>query len=276
MSSRPADVAELTRLEPGAFAAFAGAHRAWVENLLLAECAHQSLVGWPYSGPPLVVRWAAWSAPAVATALPVPASVAVGLARAHQQREGIRSRHEMVTSRLLDGLDSHVDQQLAQLWHDLALLAGERDPVAAAGLRKRVENRARPALWARSLEWLLLLGIQLEGLDVALTARSPTSTSRSGKRSAAVAGAKSSVSSYVPPGCRPQSSQRGRWKSGCSTSSPRRSTPAGATFPDRWVLRRPPGLPTSGWKASFGAPPAARLPSSPVPWVTSVPLRKSI
>ncbi|MEU9567571.1 hypothetical protein AB0D16_37240 [Streptomyces sp. NPDC048161] len=75
----------------------------------------------------------------------------------------------MVTSRLLDGLDSHVDQQLAQLWHDLALLAGERDPVAAAGLRKRVENRARPALWARSLEWILLLGIQLEGLDVALT-----------------------------------------------------------------------------------------------------------
>ncbi|MFF8423217.1 hypothetical protein [Streptomyces sp. NPDC015680] len=61
-----------------------------------------------------------------------------------------------------------MDQQLAQLWHDLALLAGERDPVAAAGLRKRVENRARPALWARSLEWLLLLGIQLEGLDVAL------------------------------------------------------------------------------------------------------------
>lgn len=160
----------LTRLEPDAFAAFAGSHRAWVENLLLAQCAQRSLVDWPWpGGPPLVVSWAAWATPAVAAVLPVPTAVAVGLARAYQQREGYRGRHEMWTSRLLQRLDSHVDQKLAELWCDLALLAGERDSLAAAGLRQRVENRARPGLWARSLEWLLLWGGQLEGLNVVLT-----------------------------------------------------------------------------------------------------------
>ncbi|MFE9941945.1 hypothetical protein [Streptomyces hirsutus] len=116
-----------------------------------------------------MVRWAVCATPAVADVLPVPCAVAVGLARAHQQREGPRGQHEMWTSRLLDRLDSHVDQRLAQLWRDLALLAEERDPVAAAGLRNLVEKQARPGLWARSLEWLLLLGPHLEGLDVALT-----------------------------------------------------------------------------------------------------------
>jgi hypothetical protein len=141
-----------------------------VENLLLAECAHRPLIEWSYpGGPPPLVRWAVCATPTVADVLPVPCAVAVGLARAHQQREGPRSRHETWTSRLLDRLDSHVDQRLAQLWRDLALLAEERDPVAAAGLRHMVEKRARPGLWARSLEWLLLLGRHLEGLDVALT-----------------------------------------------------------------------------------------------------------
>lgn len=134
------------------------------------RCARRPLVGWPCPGsPPLVVRWAAWATPEIADVLPVPSAVAVGLARAHQQREGVRSRHEMWTSQLLRRLDSHVDLRLAQLWRDLALLAEERDPVAAAGLRRSVERLARPGLWARSLEWLLLLGVQLEGLDAALT-----------------------------------------------------------------------------------------------------------
>ncbi|MBT1188669.1 hypothetical protein HET69_32980 [Streptomyces sp. CJ_13] len=75
----------------------------------------------------------------------------------------------MLTSRLLQHLDGEVDQQLAALWCDLALLAGEQDPVAAAGLRARVDKRARPGAWARSLEWLLLWGMQLKSLDVALT-----------------------------------------------------------------------------------------------------------
>ncbi|GAA2955412.1 hypothetical protein ACFQZ0_00520 [Streptomyces erythrogriseus] len=141
-----------------------------MEDLLLAECAHRPLIEWSFpGGPPPVVRWAVCAIPVVAEVLPVPCAVAVGLARAHQQREGSRSRHEMWTSRLLDRLDSYVDQRLARLWCDLALLAEERDPVAADGLRHRVERQARPGLWARSLEWLLLAGRQLEDLDVALT-----------------------------------------------------------------------------------------------------------
>lgn len=137
---------------------------------MLAECAHRPLIEWSYpGGPPPLVRWAVYATPAVADVLPVPCAVAVGLARAHQQREGPRSRHETWTSRLLERLDPRVDQRLAQLWRDLALLAEERDPVAAAGLRHMVEKQGRPALWARSLEWLLLLGRHLEGLDVALT-----------------------------------------------------------------------------------------------------------
>jgi hypothetical protein len=116
-----------------------------------------------------LVRWAAWATPDVADALPVPAAVAVGVARAHSQREGVRSRHEMWTSKILDQLNAHVDQRLAQLWRDLALLAEERDPVAEAGLRRRVERLARPGVWARSLEWLLIVGDRLEGLDAALT-----------------------------------------------------------------------------------------------------------
>ncbi|MEU2931188.1 hypothetical protein ABZ636_40410 [Streptomyces sp. NPDC007251] len=75
----------------------------------------------------------------------------------------------MWTSALLGRLDSHVDQRLAHLWRALALLAEERDPVAAAGLRHLVEKQARPGLWARSLEWLLLLGPHIGGLDMALT-----------------------------------------------------------------------------------------------------------
>jgi hypothetical protein len=170
LSECPGDVEELTRSEPEAFAEFAKENRVWVENLLLAASAHRPLVEWPSpGGPPPVVRWAALASPAIADVLPVPCAVAVGLARAHQQREGRRSWHEMWTSRLLGCLDSHVDQRLAQLFRDLALLAEERDPVAAAGLRHMVEKQARPGLWARSLEWLLLLGRHLEGLDVALT-----------------------------------------------------------------------------------------------------------
>lgn len=157
-------------MEPDAFAVFAGSHRVWVEELLLAECAQRSLVEWPSAArPPLVVSWASWATPAVAAVLPVPAAVAVGLARAHQQREGDRGYHAMWTSRLLKGLDSDVDQRLAGLWCDLALLARERDSVAVAGLRRRLEKRARPGVWARSLEWLLLLGTPLQSVDVALT-----------------------------------------------------------------------------------------------------------
>ncbi|RSS83473.1 hypothetical protein EF919_39195, partial [Streptomyces sp. WAC02707] len=141
-----------------------------MENLLLAECAHRSLVGWPSPGsPPLLVRWAAFATPAVAATLPVPCAIAMGLAGAHEQREGIRSRHKIWTSRVLQRLNGHVDQPMSWLWRDLALLAEERDPVAAAGLRLSVEKQARPTLWGRSLEWLLLLGSQIEGLDVALT-----------------------------------------------------------------------------------------------------------
>ena len=141
-----------------------------MENLLLSGCDRMPLVGWPFPGsPPLVVRWAAYATPEVADVLPVPAAVAVGIARAHSQREGVRSRHEIWTSRILRQLDAHVDQRLAQLWRALALLAEERDPVAVAGLRRSVQRLARPGVWARSLEWLLLLGGQREGLDAALT-----------------------------------------------------------------------------------------------------------
>ncbi|WP_405968947.1 hypothetical protein OG613_48535 (plasmid) [Streptomyces sp. NBC_00015] len=141
-----------------------------MEDLLLDGCSRQSLIRWTSpGGPPLVVRWAMWATPEVADVLPVPSAVAAGLARAHRQREGVSSRHEMWTSRVQKRLDNHVDQKLSQLWRDLALLAEERDPIAAAGLRHSVERLARPGLWARSLEWILLLGSDLEGLDAALT-----------------------------------------------------------------------------------------------------------
>ncbi|MFF2005536.1 hypothetical protein ACFVYP_31210 [Kitasatospora sp. NPDC058201] len=159
LSAVPSDVEELTRLDPDAFAAFAGSHRAWVENLLLAECAHRPMVAWSRSdSPPLVVQWAVRATPAVA----------VGLTRAYRQREGDRG-HALWISRLPLRIDSGVDQRLAGLWCDLALLAGEQDPVAESGLRTRVDRRARPTVWARSLEWLLLWGRQLRSLDVAFT-----------------------------------------------------------------------------------------------------------
>ncbi|MFF1347343.1 hypothetical protein ACFVZJ_15325 [Streptomyces sp. NPDC058322] len=71
------------------------------------------------------------------------------------------------------------------------------------------------------------------------------------------------MSSYVPPGCRPQSSQRGRWKSGCSTSSPRRSTPepleerlldivSASVDARRSDFPRPLGAPSSTWLADLG------------------------
>ena len=149
LSACPGDVGDLTRRDPHAFAAFAREHREWVENLLLAECANRPLIEWSYpGGPPPLVRRTVYATPAVPDVLPVPCAVAVGLARAHQQREGPRSRHETWTSRLLERLDPRVDQRLAQLWRDLALLAEERDPVAAAGLRHMVEKQARPTLWA--------------------------------------------------------------------------------------------------------------------------------
>jgi hypothetical protein len=170
LSADPADVEELTRLSPDAFAAFAKENRAWVESLLLADCSRHPLLRWAFpGGPPLVVRWAAWATPEVSNVLPVPSAVAAGLARAHRQREGVSSRHEMWTSRVQQRLGPHVDQKLTQLWRDLALLAEERDPVAVAGLRHSVERLARPGLWARSMEWILLLGSQLGGLDAALT-----------------------------------------------------------------------------------------------------------
>ncbi|MEU6350142.1 hypothetical protein ABZ896_12525 [Streptomyces sp. NPDC047072] len=141
-----------------------------MENLLLADGAGRSLVGWSFSsGPPLVVRWAACATPEIAKVLPVPSAVAAGLARAYLQREGVRAGHERWASMVRERLDPYVDQKLARLWRDVALLAEERDPVARAGLRRRVEGLARPGLWARSLEWLLLLGDGLKGLDVALT-----------------------------------------------------------------------------------------------------------
>lgn len=170
LSADRAAVEELTRLSPDAFAAFAKENRTWVESLLLADCSRHSLLRWAFpGGPPLVVRWAAGATPEVADVLPVPSAVAAGLARAHRQREGVHSRHEMWTSRVQQRLDPYVDPKLTQLWRDLALLAEERDPVAAAGLRHSVERLARPGLWARSLEWILLLGTHLEGLDAALT-----------------------------------------------------------------------------------------------------------
>jgi hypothetical protein len=170
LTANPADIEELTRSAPEAFAAFAAQNRSWVENLLLADGDRRPLTRWPSPGsPPLVVRWAMWVTPEIAGVLPVPSAVAAGLARAHRQREGVQSRHDMWTSRLQQRLEPHADQRLTQLWRDLALLAEEHDPVAKAGLRRRVERQARPVLWARSLEWILLLGGQLEGLDVALT-----------------------------------------------------------------------------------------------------------
>lgn len=170
LTANPGDVEELTRRTPEDFAAFARENRAFVENLLLTDAEHRPLVGWPSPGsPPLVVRWAACATPEIAQVLPVPSAVAAGLARAHRQREGMRSRHELWTSRIQERLDPYVNQKLARLWRDLALLATEHDPVAIAGLRRSVEKLARPGLWARSLEWLLLLGGRLEGLDATLT-----------------------------------------------------------------------------------------------------------
>ncbi|XQE77526.1 hypothetical protein ACN24L_00130 [Streptomyces microflavus] len=37
------------------------------------------------------------------------------------------------------------------------------------GLRRRVEKRARPRVWAQSLEWLLLLGTPMQSVEMALT-----------------------------------------------------------------------------------------------------------
>ncbi|MFF7967061.1 hypothetical protein ACFZC3_17075 [Streptomyces sp. NPDC007903] len=223
LSACPGDVDGLTRRDPDAFAEFAREHREWVESLLLAECAHRPLIEWSYpGGPPPLVRWAVCATPAVADVLPVPCAVAVGLARAHQQREGPRSRHETWTSRLLDRLDSHVDQRLAQLWRDLALLAEERDPVAAAGLRHMVEKRARPGLWARSLEWLLLLGRHLEGLDVALTVA--LADKHRIVRQAVNRCSRSTILRYscAPGGYGPPPRPQGRSKSGCCTQRPSR------------------------------------------------------
>jgi hypothetical protein len=169
LAAVPDDLEKLTEDAPDDFAAFAREHGRWVQNLLLDACAGRPLVGWPFPGsPPLVVRWAAVATPEIADVLPVPSAVAVGLTRAYQQRE-VGGWHGLLASRVLQRLDAHVDQRLAQMWCDLALLAGERDPVAAAGLRRRVEGMARPGRWACSLEWILLMGSQLEGLDAALT-----------------------------------------------------------------------------------------------------------
>ncbi|MEU5214158.1 hypothetical protein [Streptomyces sp. NPDC020742] len=194
----------------------------------------------------------------MADVLPVPSAVAVGLARAHRQREGFHCRHETWTSQL-QALDSHVDQELAQLWRDLALLAEEHDPVAVEGLRHSVERQARLRLWARSLEWLLLLGRELDGLDAALTV--------------ALAGQHATVrqavgrccnSPVLPVQLRDAARGRVRSKNGCWTSSPRRSTPAGPTSRGRCPRRRLPGLPIMIWRISCGGLPVARWPTSPV------------
>ncbi|MFE0680618.1 hypothetical protein ACFW17_07410 [Streptomyces sp. NPDC058961] len=164
LSVCPGDIEDLTRRHPEAFAEFAKVERAWVEDVLLTACAGRSLTRRTTWGDPLV-SWAAYATPAMADVLPVPSAVAVGLVRASQERGYSRMRPHP----FLDRFEHHVDQRLAQLWRELGLLAEERDPVAAAGLRHSVEKQARPGLWARSLEWLLLLGPDLEGLDVALT-----------------------------------------------------------------------------------------------------------
>ena len=256
---------------------FAKKHAAVVGNVLLDESARRPVVGWPSPGsPPLVVRWAAWATPEIADVLPVPSAVAVGLARAYQQREGGRGRHEMWTSRLLRRLDSHVDQRLAQLWRDLALLAGEGDPIAATGLRRSVEKLARPGLWARSLEWLLVLGSQLKGLDAALTValadKHPTvrrAVSRCCRSPVLTVQLRAAGLRAAAETARPLEERLLDIVS-ASVDAHRAGFPRPLSAPR--LLR---GLPITVWRTSCGAPPVARQRSSPAPWTTWGPRRRN-
>ncbi|MEU1895992.1 hypothetical protein [Streptomyces pristinaespiralis] len=142
----------------------------WTERQILHAVAAEPLVGQHTPGTPDLLRWMAQvAAPKrLARALPVAGAATVGVARARLAMEPRKSGEER---RLLEKYTAHVDHGLARLWHDITLLAATFDGLAAAGLRRRIEEHAttRPAAWARSLEWLLAAGPQVDGLDAALT-----------------------------------------------------------------------------------------------------------
>ncbi|WP_425900930.1 hypothetical protein [Streptomyces sp. DT203] len=141
-----------------------------MEQQILQATAERPLVGQNAPRTHDLVSWLAKAAAPkqLARALPVASAVALGVARA---RITMAPRTHGDAKLLQAKYTPHVDQGVAQLWHDLALLAATYDGLAAAGLRRRVEGHAttRPGVWARSLEWLLAAGRHLDGLDAALT-----------------------------------------------------------------------------------------------------------
>ncbi|MGW4147506.1 hypothetical protein [Streptomyces albogriseolus] len=153
-------------------AELADTHSSLVQAQLLRAAAKEPMVDPNQAGAHRFVAWmgSLRSSPRVARSLPVASAVAVGLARAKQRKQP----HARLgwENHVLQKIATHVDEATADLWCDIALLAAaSRDHVAAAGIRARIEKHAkrRVTVWARSLEWLLVVGPQLGGFDIAIT-----------------------------------------------------------------------------------------------------------
>ncbi|WP_058042226.1 hypothetical protein [Streptomyces roseifaciens] len=146
-------------------------HRSLVELYLLGLVAAALPIGSSRRSVPDLVLWmSGLKSPArIASALPTPSAVAVGVAEAVRQL--VPGRPDFLVRKVLETLAPHVEEELAALWCDVTLLSAERYPVEAGGLRARIEKRAsrRPTLWANSLDWLLAIGPHVSDLDVSLT-----------------------------------------------------------------------------------------------------------
>ncbi|MEV6958701.1 hypothetical protein AB0M97_05770 [Streptomyces sp. NPDC051207] len=153
-------------------AELADAHSSLVEAQLLRAAAKKPMVD---PNQLRTHRFVAWmgslrSPPRVARSLLVASAVAVGLARAKQRKQP----HAWLgwVNHVLQMIGTHVNEAIADLRCDIALLAAAlRDHIAAAGIRARIEKQAkrRVTVWARSLEWLLVVGPQVVDFDIAIT-----------------------------------------------------------------------------------------------------------
>jgi hypothetical protein len=173
LTQNPSSIAKPHLCPPSVVAQVASVRASdWGEALLLQAAVDEPPIGGRRSDLPDLAWWMSLVDPPerAARALPTASAIAVGLARAYQQCQE-RTYRNTTMSRPLERLAPHVDKHLADLWCDIAILATLPAGIPVIGMRAEIEKRAskRPMVWARSLEWILLVGPRINEFDVGIT-----------------------------------------------------------------------------------------------------------
>jgi hypothetical protein len=152
-----------------ALAELAESHPSLMATQMLRAAAKRSLTGFQAGRDGGMGAWMgrASSPKRLARALPTACAVAVGTAQARIDLERGGTDDQRLVARLVE----HVDANLTDLWRNLAHLTVTQSDLAAAGLREQIDKHAErhPSAWAKSLEWLLVTGDELDGCDAAVT-----------------------------------------------------------------------------------------------------------